>query len=158
MKDVIEGLALLVLSLIAIWGAWQVPQAAPGETWAGLVPFGAALALFGLSLFLVTGGLRSVSHGSGFDDQQTSTTGTREILTLFLIALVYQQSFRWFGYVLPTAIVAPVVLYMFGVRNKVGLTASVFLCPLVFHIIFFELLGVFPPYGEVFDLLDAIRG
>ena len=158
MKDMIEGLALLLLSLVALWGAWQVPQAAPGETWAGLVPFGAALALLGLSLLLVAGGLRTASNGQEIDNQQSAATGTREILTLFLIALIYQQSFRWFGYLLPTAIAAPVVLYLFGVRNRAGLVASVILCPLVFHIIFFELLGVFPPYGEVFDLLDVIRG
>jgi len=28
---------------------------------------------------------------------------------------------------------------------------------LVFHLIFFELLGVFPPYGDVFEPLDLIR-
>lgn len=154
----IEGLALLLLSLIAIWGAWQVPQAAPGETWAGLVPFGAAVALLGLSLLLVAGGLRSASHGTDVDVQKVPASGTREILTLFLIALIYQQSFRWFGYLLPTAAAAPVVLYLFGVRSRLGLAASAILCPLVFHIIFFELLGVFPPYGEVFDLLDVIQG
>ena len=32
------------------------------------------------------------------------------------------------------------------------------LLPLVFHLIFFVLLGVFPPYGEVFDLLSWIQG
>ncbi len=53
---------------------------------------------------------------------------------------------------------APVVLYIFGVRSRIGLAISVIVCPLIFHIIFFELLGVFPPYGEVFDLLDWFRG
>ncbi|WP_209000640.1 hypothetical protein, partial [Labrenzia sp. DG1229] len=76
----------------------------------------------------------------------------------FVIALLYQQSIRWFGYVLPTALAAPVVLFLFGIRSRVGLAVSVILCPLIFHILFFELLGVFPPYGEVFDLLDWIKG
>ncbi|MEP1930093.1 MAG: tripartite tricarboxylate transporter TctB family protein, partial [Roseibium sp.] len=95
------------------------------------------------------------------DDQENTSAEasvTLEVLTLFAIALLYQQSMRWFGYVLPTAIAAPVVLYIFGVRNWIGLAISVVVCPLIYHVIFFELLGVFPPFGEVFDLLDTIKG
>lgn len=157
MKDAVEGLVLLLLSFVALWGAWLVPAPAPGETWAGLVPFIAAIGLLGLSCLLVLDGVRSSAGGPDLESRDKAS-GTRQILVLFLIALIYQQSFHWFGYVLPTAIAAPVVLYLFGVRNRIGLAASVVLCPLVFHIIFFELLGVFPPYGEVFDLLDVIRG
>ena len=75
-----------------------------------------------------------------------------------MVAVLYQQSLRCFGYVLPTAIAAPLVLFMFGVRSRIGLSLSVVLCPLVFYLVFFVALGVFPPYGEVFDLMHAIRG
>ena len=157
MRDMIEGATLVVLSFVALWGAWLVPAPAPGETWAGLVPFAASLALLGLSCLLVLNGFRMRTDGPSADAVAMGT-GTPQILALFLVALIYQGSFQWFGYLLPTAIAAPVTLYMFGVRNLAGLAVSVVLCPLVFHIIFFELLGVFPPYGEVFDLLDVIRG
>lgn len=154
MRAYAEGLVLAGLAIVALWGAWQVPAASPGDTWAGIVPFAAALALLVLSIFLLLGAtLQPVDAPEDFDN-----AATFGIVGLFLIALLYQQSFRWFGYVLPTAITAPVVLYLFGVRNWIGLTVSVVLCPLVFHVIFFELLGVFPPYGEVFDLLDWIKG
>ena len=156
MRGMIEGIVLAVLSLVAIWGAWQVPAASPGDTWAGIAPFSASVALLVLSGIMVLGELRAVRNN---DVTTTSDdTGTLDILVLFAVALLYQQSFRWFGYVLPTAVVAPVVLYIFGVRNWIGLAVSIVVCPLMFHIIFFELLGVFPPYGEVFDLLDWIRG
>ncbi|MEX0366366.1 MAG: tripartite tricarboxylate transporter TctB family protein [Ruegeria sp.] len=156
MRDMVEGIVLALLSLIAIWGAWQVPAASPGDTWAGIVPFAASVALLVLSGLVLLGGLRATQTGP--DIAQERDTGTLDILILFAVALIYQQSFRWFGYVLPTAIVAPVVLYIFGVRNWIGLAVSMIACPLIFHIIFFELLGVFPPYGEVFDLLDWFRG
>ncbi len=156
MRDVIEGFVLALLSLVAIWGAWQVPAASPGDTWAGIVPFAASVALLALSGLVLMNGRRLVQARQVAVEE--GDTGTLDILILFAIALIYQQSFRWFGYVLPTAITAPVVLYIFGVRSRIGLAISVIVCPLIFHVIFFELLGVFPPYGEVFDLLDWFRG
>ena len=155
MRDMVEGIVLAALSLFAIWGAWQVPAASAGDTWAGIVPFSASVTLLGLSGLLILSGAQSAA---GPESATAGETGTLDILILFALALIYQQSFRWFGYVLPTAIVAPVVLYIFGVRNWIGLAASAVICPLIFHVVFFELLGVFPPYGEVFDLLDWVRG
>lgn len=155
MRAYAEGLVLALISIIAIWGAWQVPAASPGDTWAGIVPFSASIALLFLSGLLLLGAARQTAGGTS----QTQDHGaTLQIIGLFIIALIYQQSFRWFGYLLPTAIAAPIVLYFFGVRNWIGLAVSVVLCPLIFHLIFFILLGVFPPYGEVFDLLNWIQG
>jgi putative tricarboxylic transport membrane protein len=92
------------------------------------------------------------------DQAPQNNDGVLYISGLFAIALLYQQSIRWFGYVLPTALVAPIVLYIFGVRSWTGLAVSVVVCPLIYHIIFFELLGVFPPFGVVFELLTVIGG
>ncbi|WP_159087081.1 tripartite tricarboxylate transporter TctB family protein [Loktanella sp. Alg231-35] len=151
-----EGIVLAILAILAIWGAWQVPGASPGDTWAGIVPFSTSVALLVLSSLMILSSIRASSTGREMAGSESH--GTVDILILFAIAMIYQQSFRWFGYVLPTAIVAPVVLYIFGVRSWVGLAVSVVLCPLIFHILFFVLLGVFPPYGEVFDLLDWLQG
>ncbi|WP_298849198.1 tripartite tricarboxylate transporter TctB family protein [uncultured Ruegeria sp.] len=155
MRTYVEGLVLTAISCVAIWGAWQVPAASPGDTWAGIVPFAAAVALLALSGFLIIGATR---QSAGEAQSEPDNGATLEIVGLFIIALIYQQSFRWFGYLVPTAIVAPLILYIFGVRSRIGLALSVVLCPLVFHVIFFVLLGVFPPYGEVFDLLNWIQG
>jgi len=155
MRAYSEGLVILLLGLVAVVGVWNVPAAGENETWAGIVPFGAGLALLMISGFMLYGAYQAVAGGL---DLRREHTATFEILSLFAIALLYQQSIRWFGYVLPTAIAAPVVLYMFGVRSWLGLALSVVLCPLVYHLIFFKALGVFPPFGEVFDLLDAVKG
>ncbi|WP_282152130.1 tripartite tricarboxylate transporter TctB family protein [Ruegeria atlantica] len=155
MRAYAEGLVLALISIVAIWGAWQVPAASPGDTWAGIVPFSASIALLFLSGLLLLGAVRQTA---GDTVQEQDSGATLQIIGLFVIALIYQQSFRWFGYLLPTAIAAPVVLYFFGVRSWIGLAVSVVLCPLIFHLIFFVLLGVYPPYGEVFDLLSWIQG
>lgn len=156
MRPLVEGAILAILALIAIWGAWQVPAAGPGDTWAGIVPFIAASALLALSGLVAFGGMRAIGDASG--DPVSGDAGASAVLILFAVALLYQQSFRWFGYILPTAVVAPVVLYIFGVRSWIGLGVSVAICPLAFHVVFFEALGVFPPHGELFDLLDWIPG
>ena len=155
MRAYAEGLVLAIVSLVAIWGAWLVPAASPGDTWAGIVPFAASVALLGLSGLLLVGASRQTGDVA---TTKSDNGATVQIIALFIIALIYQHSFRWFGYLLPTAIVAPIVLYMFGVRSWIGLAISVVICPLVFHLIFFVLLGVFPPYGEMFDLLNWIQG
>lgn len=155
MRAYAEGLVPAAISIVAIWGAWQVPAASPGDTWAGIVPFSASVALLVLSGFLLVGASRQPGD---IVAANTDNGATVQIIVLFIIALIYQQSFHWFGYLLPTAFVAPVVLYMFDVRSWIGLAVSVVICPLVFHLIFFVLLGVFPPHGEVFDLLSWIQG
>jgi len=156
MRVMSEGVVLFALGIFAVLGVWSVPAAADNETWAGIVPFGAGLGLLVVSSLMIIGTFRAPSNGES--DTANDNNSTLDILALFAVALLYQQSIRWFGYLLPTAIAAPVVLYMFGVRSRIGLAISVVLCPLVYHIIFFVLLGVYPPFGEVFDLLDMIRG
>ncbi|MGB1238480.1 MAG: tripartite tricarboxylate transporter TctB family protein [Pseudomonadales bacterium] len=137
--------ALSALSGFAIWGALQVPEALPGETWAGIVPLGAAIALGLISLLEVLSAYRTQL-------KPAQTAGLPQVLSLFLLALCYQGAFSAFGYLLPTAVAAPLALYLFGVRKPLGLLVAALLCPLLFHVIFFVLLGVYPPYGEVFDL------
>ena len=156
MRGVTEGLCLIVIAVFAIVGALQVPTASPGDTWAGIVPMGAALALLCIAVWMTVGSFRK--QAAAGEAIATESAGALPVIALFVVALIYQQSLRWFGYVLPTAIAAPVVLTLFGVRSGVGLAISVVLCPLIFYLIFFVALGVFPPYGEVFDLMQAIRG
>lgn len=155
MRAYFEGLVILILGLTAVIGIWSVPAANDNETWAGIVPFGAGLGLLIISFFMLFGSRQDRVDNPEYRREHGST---KNILILFLLALLYQQSIRWFGYILPTAIASPIVLYMFGVRSRIGLTSSIVLCPLIYHIIFFEFLGVFPPFGEVFDILDVIRG
>lgn len=57
------------------------------------------------------------------------------------------------GYLASTALAAPAALWVFGVRSPAGLLAAALLCPIAYHLVFFELLGTFPPYGAWVDPL-----
>jgi len=147
-KALAEIAVLALLSGLALWGALQVPKAPEGETWAGVVPFAAALALAVIALLMLASQI-----GSAVAEQRHSGINS-SVWWLFALALLYQASLSSFGYLLPTALVAPLALALFGVRSPLGLGLSMLLCPLGFHLIFFVALGVYPPYGEVFDLAD----
>lgn len=153
MKTRTEGVVVLLIALGALWGAWQVPDPAPGDTWAGMVPFAVSLGLLALSIPL----LLSPAGGPGGANMGLPKSATFRVLFLFVVALFYQQALQWFGYLLPSVLVTPVVLLLFGVRKIKSLLLLSLLFPALLHLVFFELLGVFPPQGEVFDLIDWFR-
>lgn len=160
MRNIADGLIVALIGLGAVWGAYQVPSAQDGETWAGLVPMVVAVGLtLGGVLMVIeklkAGAVCRSETASATTLEDTSTFKT--VIGVAILAFVYQYAMVAFGYLLPTALIAPVILYLFGVRSVVGLAVSMVVCPLVFHLIFFELLGVFPPYGSVFEPLDLIR-
>ena len=157
MRRAAEGLVILLVGVFAVWGALQVPPAPAGEIWAGVLPMTAAL------LIALGGGwLAYAGYRSQPVQAEAAPSGTRstviQVLGFFAGALVYQQAITLFGYELPTAIAAPLALWMFGVRSVTGLMLAAVLCPLIFHLVFFRLLGVFPPYGEVFNPTDLLGG
>lgn len=80
------------------------------------------------------------------------------IAALLVLSVAYVWSISAFGYLLSTALAAPIALFIFGVRNPIGLCTAAVLCPAVYHTVFFVALGVFPPLGRWFDLLDWIGG
>lgn len=151
-----EGVIISLTGLGAAWGAWQIPEAYAGEVWAGLVPMTVAAGLCLGGVLMIAGGLKVSSQP--VDKPVAGGRFPAKVLFLIALAFVYQAAIGAFGYLLPTALVAPLVLLAFGVRSKPGLLLAAVLCPLLFHLIFFELLGVFPPYGSVFEPLDLIGG
>ncbi|MFL4471103.1 tripartite tricarboxylate transporter TctB family protein [Tateyamaria armeniaca] len=69
------------------------------------------------------------------------------ILALLLLSVAYVWSISVVGYLLSTAVAAPLALVIFGVRNPIGLCAAAVLCPALYHGVFFVALGVFPPWA-----------
>ncbi len=78
------------------------------------------------------------------------------IAALLALSVAYVWMMAQFGYLISTALAAPLALCIFGVRNMIGLCAAAVLCPAVYHLVFFGALGVFPPLGHWFDLLDVL--
>ena len=135
------GLAAAALSMNVgsqMWG---------GES-ARLFPLAVSIVLVLLGGALMLKGVESYSLGEE----------ARSVLGLLVLGLAYVWLISKFGYLVATGVTAPLVFWVFGTRWIPGLLLSAILCPLVFHLIFFVGLGVFPPYGEWFDLLDVIQG
>ena len=152
MRSTVEGIVLLLIGGFAAWGAWLVPAPPAGETWAGVLPLGAAV------LLAASGGLLVWSGRGGEASAGVAlSAGQVRVLGLIAVAVLYYAAINRFGYELPTAVAAPLALWLFGMRRPVGLGLAAVLCPAAFHLIFFQGLGVFPPYGEVFDLMDWLR-
>lgn len=158
MKIILEGLAITVIGIIAIWGALMVPDAMVGEIWAGTVPMVIACALTGGGVLLLAQNIKHIIYSGELKLNWMPDTPSLQIMAMVVLAVCYHQGMVYFGYLLPTAIVAPIALWAFGVRHKVGLMIAAILCPAIFYLLFFQLLGVFPPLGEIFDLSDWLRG
>lgn len=78
--------------------------------------------------------------------------------TLLALLIAYLWAIGKFGYLISTAFAAPAALWIFGIRNPVALVVAAVIMPIVYHLLFFKVLGVFPPYGAWFDLLDCVTG
>lgn len=148
-----EGIFVLLAGAFGFWGAWQVPPPSPDDTWAGVAPMAVSclLILCG-AIMLIGGGFRF--RAAAFCAPSRAVV---EVFALAALALVYYAALVLFGYVLPTFFAAPAVLAAFGVRGVVKLGAAAVLCPLLFYLAFFVILGAYPPRGEVFDIMEYIR-
>ncbi len=82
--------------------------------------------------------------------------GERQLLWLAILGGIYIFAIGKFGYLLSTGAVFPIVLWIFGTRSVVALAASSIAAPMGFHILFFEILGLFSPRGAWFDLLNVL--
>lgn len=111
------------------------------------------------SAFIVAlGALQITTAAPNPSRDEQGTASVWVIPALVAISVGYVIALNHVGYILATAFAAPLALLLFGVRNKMGLIAAAALCPLIYHFVFFEILGVFPPYGLWFDLLDVVEG
>ncbi len=143
------GLALILIGMSAIVTSMGISLDQYGRWGARYFPLGGSVAL----LLLGIAELWGKKPSPAIERRHLPAIGA-----LLVLSLVYVWSISAFGYLLGTALAAPLALYIFGVRNPIGLAAAATLCPAVYHSIFFVALGVFPPLGKWFDLLDVIGG
>lgn len=147
----VVGLGLCGVGLLAVGFALQISPDADGGYGARTFPITAAAGLFLLGLLEARRGLFAEI------EPPESTKNLSSIAALIILTVAYVWLMTKLGYLISTGVVAPVALWLFGIRNPIGLILSVVLCPVVYHMLFFELLGVFPPYGDWFDLLDILQ-
>lgn len=75
---------------------------------------------------------------------------------LLALGILYVLAIDRIGYLASTALVAPLAFVLFGERRPLVLALAATLVPLALHVVFFRLLGVFPPFGRWFDVLDVV--
>ncbi|WP_299045376.1 tripartite tricarboxylate transporter TctB family protein [uncultured Tateyamaria sp.] len=143
------GVALILLGIGATATSLSIGLDQYGRWGARFFPLGGSIAL------LVLGG---VELWGARPAPVTDRRHLPAVAALLVLSVLYVWSMSMVGYLVSTALAAPVALYLFGVRNRVGLGAAALLCPAIYHGVFFGLLGVFPPLGRWFDLLDVIGG
>ena len=149
-QGMIIAALLTVFSLAAVIASFQIERD-PGGGWgARMFPlFGS-----GMLLLIGTAELRGALRGQVPEGKSVA----QSVWLLLGLALGYVWLIGKIGYLFSTALTAPLALLIFGIRRPAGLLLAAVLCPALYHLIFFELLGVFPPYGEWVDLLDIVQG
>lgn len=151
-QTIIVGAVLSLFGIAATVASLQIDLDHDGGWGARIFPLAGAVSLGVLGGVEFLKGLRE-SRPVPMPD-----IDLKAIAGLLALAVAYALAMGAIGFLLSTAIVAPLALMLFGIRDWRGLLAGAVLCPSIYHLIFFEGLGVFPPYGRWFDLLDLIQG
>lgn len=149
----VTSIALALIGAGAMLVTFDIPLDPDGGLGARVFPMisSGALILLGAIGFLT--GLKPVAPRKDRTDSKILV----QIAAVLALSLLYVWIIGKLGYLISTALVAPAILMLFGIRNPLGLLIAAIVCPAVYHAVFFIGLGVFPPYGEWFDLLDLFN-
>ena len=144
--DRILGYALATLGVLA--GVASLLIGGPNGDWGPrTMPLLAAvtLAVAGLAI------LRAPTAAGA-----TEWDGAAKAGLLLALAALYVPIVDRLGYLAATALAAPAAAALFGARRPWILIAVAIAAPVALHLLFFRILGVFPPMGAWFDLLDHV--
>ncbi|WP_420348920.1 tripartite tricarboxylate transporter TctB family protein [Pelagibius sp.] len=150
---VVVGAVLTAFGALALIGSFGINPDPDGGWGARIFPLAGSASLLVLGLLEVMKGLTA-----GETAPPPATPQLSAVFALLLLSLAYVWLMAKLGYLISTALAAPLALWLFGVRNLFALLTAALLCPLLYHLVFFVGLGVFPPLGAWFDLLDVIGG
>lgn len=149
---VVGGLALALAS--AIPGDDFGPRLLPLVAGAALCAAGVAIARQGGSTSPAQGPTDATETRERPDSPDSEHTSRS--VALAMLGIAYVTGIDQLGYLLSTAVVVPGVYALFGERRPIRLLIVALAVPLALHTVFFRLLGVFPPLGQRFDLLDHL--
>jgi len=150
-ESLIVGGALVLFGSAAIMASLGLEAGPEGGTGPRVFPLAVSMVLLAI-------GLAELALARAWPDQGLpKIPDLWGVVMLMSLMAVYIVAIGQVGYLLSTAVMAPAAFAIFGIRHPAALLAATCMCPAVFHILFFELLGIFPPYGARFDLLDILR-
>ncbi len=144
------GAALILLGIGATAASFNIALDQYGRWGARVFPLAGSLSLLIL-------GVIELRSGQAARPERKDSSSLPAIVALLCLSVAYVWVMGRVGYLISTGIAAPLALWIFGIRNIWGLVVAAILCPLIYHLVFFVALGVFPPYGDWFDLLDVLQ-
>ena len=154
------GLSLVALGFAAGAAALTIGGWGEGAWGPRTVPLLAAatLALAGVAVALAPSTVEPPRAVEGVVAPSSSPKdeGEARVALLLGLAVLYVLAIDRVGYIAATALASPVVFRLFGARRPLTLVLAAIVLPLALHVAFFRLLGVFPPLGSWFDLLDHV--
>ncbi len=152
-QSTVTSIALLLIGVGAMLASFDIPRDPDGGLGARVFPMMSSGALILLGTIGFLAGLKPVATR----EEKTGKKLLVQIAAVLALSLFYVWIISKLGYLISTALVAPLILMLFGIRNPLGLVIAAVVCPAIYHGIFFMGLGVYPPYGEWFDLLDLFQ-
>ena len=143
---------MLVIGALFLSASFGIKVQEQGGIGPRVFPMAGSLLMAGLGLLQIAGAWKSAASGTILGKDLLPAAALAGLSVIYVIGITQV------GYLLSTMAAAPAVLFLFGIRSPAGLILAAVMCPAVYHLIFFVGLGVFPPYGLQFDLLDVIQG
>lgn len=143
--DLLTGSTVFLFGAAAFGMSFTIGNVTWGGESSRLFPLIVSFALMCFGARLVLTGVRKPSRAIELSPEVWRVIG------LALLGILYIAAIGKIGYIISTGIAAPVALWIFGVRSRMGLALSAVLCPLVYHLIFFVALNVYPPYATWLD-------
>lgn len=151
-QSTVIGGILAVFGAAVIVASFQIKPDPDGSWGARIFP------LVGSGAVLLLGALEFIKGLRQTIPRSAGGAKLPGVMWMLVLSVAYIWLMGKFGYLISTGIAAPLALMLFGKRHPPGLIAAAILCPAIYHLIFFAGLGVYPPYGEWFDLLNLIQG
>ncbi len=111
---------LTALGIIVVAAGLLVPTAAL-QPISALLPAAMLIGLIGLSVALLVRDQRKAGAG---DIPEQVTTAPKRVLLAFLLIFGYALCVDFIGFYVSTAAVVPLVAYVFGYRNPLGLAIA----------------------------------
>lgn len=139
--DLLTGCTILLFGAAAFGMSFTIGNVTWGGESSRLFPMIVSFALMCFGISLVLTGVRKPANAIALSPEIWRVIG------LALLGILYIAAIGRLGYIISTGIAAPVALWIFGVRSRLGLALSALLCPLIYHLIFFVALNVYPPYA-----------
>lgn len=123
---------LTAIGIIMVAGAFMIP-AVELKAISALLPIAMLVGLIVLSVFLLISDQRKASAG---EPAEPMTKSPRRVAGAFLLIVAYAVATDFIGFYVSTAVAIPLVAYIFGFRNPLGLAVATVIALGTIYLIF----------------------